>query len=69
MKVSIIIPIYNGERFIDGLYELLLKQSMQDFEVVFVNDGSSDKSYDMLLNLKQKDERIVIDHYKLCACK
>ena len=60
MKVSIIIPIYNGERFIDGLYELLLKQSMQDFEVVFVNAGSSDKSYDMLLNLKQKDERIVI---------
>jgi len=44
-KVSIIIPVYNGERYIAQAIESALKQTYEKFEIIVVNDGSSDKSY------------------------
>ena len=51
-QVSIVIPVYNGARFIPGVMECLKAQSFQDFEVVFVNDGSKDESAQVLDSLK-----------------
>ena len=44
MKFSIIIPIYNAEKYIDECLNSLLQQTNQDFEIVLVNDGSKDAS-------------------------
>ena len=43
-KISVIIPVYNTERYIKKCLESLAKQKMQDFEVIIVNDGSTDNS-------------------------
>ena len=47
-EISVIIPVYNGEPFIKGVFEALEKQSFQRFEAIFIDDGSTDKSAEML---------------------
>lgn len=55
---SIIIPLYNKENFIENTMKSVLNQTFQDFEIIVVNDGSTDKSEEKLLQFK--DSRI---HY------
>ncbi len=43
-KISIIIPIYNSEKYLTHCLDSILKQTYQDFEVILVNDGSTDNS-------------------------
>lgn len=50
-KVSIIIPIYNVERYIEKCIRTLMNQSLDDIEYIFVNDASTDKSMDILNSL------------------
>ena len=61
-KVSILIPTYNEERSLPFLYDALIKivdkLDAYDWEVLFVNDGSSDTSLKQIKLLRQKDERI-----------
>ena len=60
MKVSVIVPVYNGGRYLKGLYSALLEQTIQDFEIVFVNDGSTDDSLKILEKIKEQDSRVVL---------
>ena len=53
---SIIIPLYNKENFIENTIQSVLSQSFQDFEIIIVNDGSTDKSEEKVLQFK--DDRI-----------
>lgn len=55
---SVIIPLYNKENFIESTLKSVLHQSFGDFEVLIINDGSTDKSEEKVLNFK--DDRI---HY------
>lgn len=48
IDVSIIIPVYNGEQFIAKMLNSLEQQTFLDFEVIFVNDGSRDRSGELL---------------------
>ena len=61
-KISIIIPAYNEEESLPMLYERLNKLMNQvknyEFEVLFVNDGSKDKTIEIIKELRKKDERI-----------
>ena len=61
-KISIIIPAYNEEESLPMLYERLKKLMDEihnyEFEVLFVNDGSKDKTLQIIKELRQKDERI-----------
>ena len=61
-KISIIIPAYNEQESLPILYERLTKlmDSMENyqFEVLFINDGSKDKTIEIIKELRQKDERI-----------
>ena len=47
-KYSIIVPVYNSEKYLDDCLNSIFKQTNQDFEVICVNDGSTDKSLDIL---------------------
>lgn len=59
--ISLIVPIYNEEELILELVQrsvASLNLTGQDFEILFIDDGSTDKSLELLLNCQQKDNRI-----------
>lgn len=56
MKVSVVIPAYNHEKFIGPAIDSVLNQTFQDFELVIVDDGSTDKTADVIKSYK--DTRI-----------
>ncbi len=60
--VSVIIPIFNMERFLPECLDSVLKQSLSDIEVICVNDGSTDSSREILDRYAALDQRIVPVH-------
>lgn len=59
-KLSIVIPVYNAGTYIDQCLGSLLKQHFKDWELILVNDGSTDNSLEICNNYAQKDKRIVV---------
>ena len=59
-KVSIIIPVYNCERYLKKCLDSLLKQTLKDIEIICINDGSTDNSIKILQKYADKDARILI---------
>lgn len=57
-KVSIIVPVYNSEKYVGRLIESLRAQDFTDFEAIFINDGSKDNSLRVLKEFAKKDARI-----------
>ncbi|MBS5528250.1 MAG: glycosyltransferase [Prevotella sp.] len=57
-KISIIIPVYNAEKTICRMLDCLLAQSLNDFEILIVNDGSTDKTQKIIESYVLKDGRI-----------
>lgn len=58
IALSIIIPVYNGEKFIDRCLKSVLNQTLKNIEVIVVNDGSKDNSEKLILEYKKIDTRI-----------
>src|ERR1035437_7682203 len=58
MKISIIIPTYNCEKFIERAIESVLNQTFQDFEIIVVDDLSKDNTVSVVKDLQKKDSRI-----------
>lgn len=58
MKISIIVPIYNAEKYIDRCMSSIYNQTFTDYEIILVNDGSTDNSESICLKYKEKDNRI-----------
>lgn len=56
--VSIIVPVYNVEKYVSKCIDSLLKQTYKNIEIVLVNDGSKDNSYKICEELSKKDNRI-----------
>ncbi|MDM0445799.1 glycosyltransferase family 2 protein [Clostridium perfringens] len=46
-KISIIVPLYNSEKYLDKCIKLILNQTFKNFELILVNDGSKDKSLEI----------------------
>ena len=62
-KVSIIIPVYNSEKYIARCIESVLNQTFDDYEIILINDGSKDKSKEILDEYKEKyPEKINVIH-------
>ena len=61
-KVSVIIPVYNVEKYLPQCIDSILAQTFTDFELILVNDGSKDCSGNICDEYAQKDSRIVVIH-------
>lgn len=59
-KVSVIIPVYNAERYLREAIESVLKQTYTDFELLLINDRSTDNSMEICREYSKKDHRIVL---------
>lgn len=59
-RVSIIVPVYNTAEFLPECLDSLIHQTLQDIEIICVNDGSTDNSLDILNEYAQKDNRIQV---------
>ena len=44
MKISVVIPVYNKEKYMDDLFQCLLSQTFEEFECILIDDGSTDAS-------------------------
>ena len=60
IKVSVIVPVYNTFRYLEQCLNSILNQTLKEFEVICVNDGSTDDSAKILEKYSQKDKRIVV---------
>lgn len=62
MKVSIIVPVYNVEDYLDECVNSLINQTMQEIQIILVDDGSSDQSGKMIDDYAASDNRVVAVH-------
>lgn len=62
IKISIIVPVYNSEKYLPETAQSILKQSFSDFELILVDDGSKDGSGKICDQLAAKDTRIKVIH-------
>ncbi len=61
-RVSVILPVYNGEPFLLEAVDSILKQSFGDFELLAIDDGSLDASGEILERMAQADDRVTVLH-------
>lgn len=58
--ISLIVPVYNGEKYLPNMAESLFRQTCTDFQVIFSEDGSTDRSLEMLYELERQDPRVKV---------
>lgn len=59
-KISVIIPVYNAEKYLAECLDSVLCQTLSDLEIICINDGSTDNSAKILTEYEQKDHRITV---------
>ena len=59
-EISVIIPVFNGEKYLNECLDSVVNQSFKDIEIICVNDGSTDASLKILKQYSNKDKRIKI---------
>ena len=60
--ISVIVPVYNAEKYINRCIESILNQTFKDFELIIVDDGSKDNSGNICEEYARRDERIKVIH-------
>ena len=61
-KISVIVPVYNAEKYLCGCVDSVLAQAFTDFEVLLIDDGSKDKSGEICDEYAKKDNRVKVFH-------
>ncbi len=64
IKVSVIIPVYNVDKYLEECLQSVCSQTLKDIEIICINDGSTDKSGQILKDFAKKDKRIVLIEQK-----
>jgi len=59
-KISIIIPVYNAEKYLSATLDSVINQTFHDIEMVCINDGSTDESLQILRDYQRRDKRVKI---------
>ena len=59
-QISVIIPAYNVAKYIDKCFKSLVTQTFKDFEVIVINDGSTDETLTLIREWEQKDSRFKV---------
>lgn len=62
MIISVVVPVFNAQDYIQRCAESILQQTYERWEAIFVDDGSTDKSLEILNNLSARDNRIKVFH-------
>lgn len=65
--VSVLMPVYNAERYVAQAVESILNQTFQDFELIIIDDGSTDRSLEVLQRYAAQDQRIHLTHSENCG--
>ena len=60
--VSIVVPIYNTEQYIPKCIESLINQTYKNLEIILIDDGSTDNSFNICKKYQKEDERIKLFH-------
>jgi GT2 family glycosyltransferase len=63
-KVTVVMPVYNGEKYLKEAIESILNQTFRDFEFIIIDGGSTDSSTSLLASYQQKDDRIRVSYQK-----
>ena len=63
-KISVLVPIYNVEKYLEECLESIISQTLQDIEVICINDGSTDGSLKIIKKYAKNDPRFVIINKK-----
>ena len=58
VKVSIVVPVYNGEKYLPQCLDSLCAQTLKDIEIICVNDGSKDNSLGIIQEYQKMDSRV-----------
>jgi len=58
--ISVIVPVYNAEDYLDRCVNSIIDQTYQNLEIILIDDGSTDKSYEMAQKWQRQDERIIL---------
>jgi glycosyltransferase involved in cell wall biosynthesis len=61
-KVSVIVPIYNAEKYMKKCIDSILSQTLKNIEIILVNDGSSDNSANIADEYSRLDKRVRVIH-------
>lgn len=61
-KISIIVPVYNGEKYIERCFNSIKNQTFKELEIIFVNDGSDDNSKYILDKIKAVNSNVIVYH-------
>lgn len=62
VQISVIVPVYNTEKYLHRCVDSILSQTFKDFELLLIDDGSTDKSGEICDEYAQKDERVKVWH-------
>lgn len=57
-KISVIVPIYNNEQYLNDCVQSIINQSFKDLEIILVNNRSTDRSLEIMNNLAEQDQRV-----------
>ena len=60
IKISVIVPAYNVEKYIEKTLRSIMTQSLKEIEIIVINDGSKDKTLEVIKKLSVEDKRIII---------
>jgi glycosyltransferase involved in cell wall biosynthesis len=63
-SISIIVPVYNVEKYLAQCLDTLTNQTKKDIEIICINDGSTDSSLKLLEEYAKKDMRIIVKDKK-----